>query len=227
MAYPKGTIVRNSTFTRLNHWLTALCFVTLTVSGLAMFHPFFFALSNVFGSGQWMRAAHPWFGVGLIISFFVLAVQFFKDNQFRKDDVEWVKKIDRVLLNDEHNVPPVARFNAGQKLVYWGMFCLIPVLFVTGLLIWEVYFGELTSIETQRAAVLLHSLGAIAAILLWMVHVYAALWVKGSMRAMTQGWVTPGWAHRHHRKWFKALVAAGSNGPTPESKTTTGHGSGH
>jgi len=111
----------------------------------------------------------------------------------------------------------VARFNAGQKLVFWGMLLLVPILFITGLTIWEVYFFPYTSIETQRAALLIHSLAAIGVILVWILHVYAALWVKGSMRAMLRGTVTPGWAWRHHRKWFRALVAAGSAGPTPES----------
>ena len=69
------------------------------------------------------------------------------------------------------------------------------------------------SIETQRAAVLIHSLAAIAAIIIWITHVYAAIWVRGSMRSMTQGYVTPGWAWRHHRKWFRALAATGSPGP--------------
>jgi formate dehydrogenase subunit gamma len=62
---------------------------------------------------------------------------------------------------------------------------------------------------------LIHSLAAIAAILIWIIHVYAAIWVRGSMRAMTQGYVTPGWAWRHHRKWFRALAATGSPGPRP------------
>ncbi|MDZ5648622.1 formate dehydrogenase subunit gamma [Nitrospirillum sp. BR 11828] len=217
MSYPKGTLVRNSTATRLNHWITGICFVLLTLSGLAMFHPVFFWLSNLFGSGQWMRAVHPWLGVTLLVSFIGLFVQFWRDNLWNRDDTAWAKKLDRVMANDEEHVPPVGRFNAGQKVVFWGMALIIPVLFVTGILIWEVYFGAATSIETQRAAVLIHSMGAIGAILIWITHVYAAIWVKGSMRAMLHGWVTPGWAHRHHRKWFRGLVASGSPGPTPNS----------
>jgi formate dehydrogenase subunit gamma len=37
------------------------------------------------------------------------------------------------------------------------------------------------------------------------VHIYAALWVKGSMRAMTRGVVTPGWAWKHHRGWLREI----------------------
>ena len=70
------------------------------------------------------------------------------------------------------------RFNAGQKFVFWSMALLVPVLFVTGIVIWEVYFSSYTTIEQQRIAVLIHSLAAIAAIIVWIIHVYAAIWIE-------------------------------------------------
>ncbi|MEJ0092045.1 MAG: formate dehydrogenase subunit gamma [Methylocella sp.] len=214
MTQPKGTLTRNTTITRINHWITAACFVLLTLSGLSMFHPMLYFLSGLFGGGQWTRAAHPWIGIVLLISYAGLIVQFWRDNLWSWDDLAWSRAIGRVLMNEEEGVPEVARFNAGQKMVFWSMTLLIPVLFFTGLVIWEVYFSEYTSIETQRIAVLIHSLAAIAAIIIWITHVYAAIWVRGSMRAMTQGYVTPGWAWRHHRKWLRRLAATGSRGPT-------------
>jgi formate dehydrogenase subunit gamma len=215
MKYPEGSIIRNTTAARVNHWITGGCFVLLLLSGLSMFHPILFFLSDLFGGGQWTRAVHPWIGCVLLVSYAGLIVQFWRDNLWSRDDAKWMMAIDRVLRNEEEGVPEVARFNAGQKFVFWSMTLLVPVLFLTGLAIWEVYFFTYTSIEFQRVAVLIHSLAAIAAILVWIVHVYAALWVKGSMRAMTQGYVTPGWAWRHHRKWFRNLVATGSQGPRP------------
>jgi formate dehydrogenase subunit gamma len=215
MKYPEGTLIRNTTATRVNHWITGLCFVLLTLSGLAMFHPLLFFLSNLFGGGQWTRAVHPWIGVVLLLSYAGLIIQFWRDNFWTADDIAWMRAFGRVVANEEEDVPEVARFNAGQKFVFWSMALLVPVLFFTGLAIWEVYFGSFTSIETQRVATLIHSLAAVAAIIVWIIHVYAAIWVKGSLRAMTQGYVTPGWAWRHHRKWLRALVATGSVGPRP------------
>ena len=217
MTRPRGTLIRNPTLTRINHWITAACFVLLTLSGLAMFHPLLFWLSNLFGGGQWTRAVHPWIGIVLVVSYAGMVVQFWRDNLWTRDDSAWILSIDRVLANEEEGVPEVARFNAGQKFVFWSMALLIPVLLFTGLLVWEVYFGTATSIETQRAALLIHSLAAIAAIIIWIIHVYAAIWVRGSMRAMTQGYVTPGWAWRHHRKWFRSLATTGSPGPRPHA----------
>ncbi len=224
MTRPKGTLIRNATLTRINHWITAACFVLLMLSGLSMFDPMLFWLSNLFGGGQWTRAIHPWIGIVLVVSYAGMIVQFWRDNLWSKDDLAWMLAIDRVLVNEEEGVPEVARFNAGQKFVFWSMALLIPVLLFTGILIWDYYFETFTSIETQRVALLIHSLAAIAAIIVWIIHVYAAIWVRGSMRAMTQGYVTPGWAWRHHRKWLRQLVATGSIGPRPRMHGSESHG---
>jgi formate dehydrogenase subunit gamma len=215
MSYPRGTLIRHATVTRVNHWLTGLCFVLLLLSGLSMFHPMLFFLSNLFGGGQWTRAVHPWIGCVLLVSYAGLIVQFWRDNLWSRDDIAWMRAFDRVLVNREDGVPELARFNPGQKFVFWAMALLVPVLFLTGLAIWAIYFASYTSIEVQRVAVLIHSLAAATAIIVWIVHVYAAIWIKGSVRAMTQGWVTPGWAWRHHRKWFRSLAATHSPGPRP------------
>jgi len=37
------------------------------------------------------------------------------------------------------------------------------------------------------------------------VHVYAAIWIKGTVRAMTRGTVSQGWAWKHHRAWFRQM----------------------
>jgi formate dehydrogenase subunit gamma len=217
MTHPTGTLIRNTPAARINHWITGICFVLLLLSGLAMFHPMLFFLSGLFGGGQWTRAIHPWIGIVLLVSYAGLIVQFWRDNMWDRDDLAWMGAIRRVLANEEEGVPEVPRFNAGQKFVFWSMTLIIPVLFVTGIVSWEVYFSAYTSIELQQVAVLIHSLAAIAAILVWIVHVYAAIWVRGSVRAMTQGYVTPGWAWRHHRKWLRRLAETGSPGPRPRT----------
>jgi formate dehydrogenase subunit gamma len=217
MTHPHGTLTRNTTGARINHWITGGCFVLLVLSGLSMFDPITFFLSGLFGGGQSTRAIHPWIGVVLLVSYLGLIIQFWRDNLWKREDMAWLAAAHRVVANQEEGVPEVARFNAGQKFVFWTMTLLVPVLFITGIVIWDVYFSPYTSIEVQRVAVLIHCLAAAAAIVVWIIHVYAALWVKGSIRAMTQGYVTPGWAWRHHRKWLRSLAATGSNGPTPRS----------
>ncbi len=130
------------------------------------------------------------------MSFFFLFVRFWKLNIPNKDDVEWTKHIGDVVTNREDRLPELGKYNAGQKGVFWGQTALIGVMFVTGLVIWNTYFGGLTTIETQRWALLAHSLAAVIAIAIIVVHIYAGIWVRGTGRAMVRGTVTGGWAYR-------------------------------
>ena len=58
----RGSLVRYTAELRTNHWLTALGFVFAALSGLALFHPALFWLSNLFGGGPWTRVLHPFIG---------------------------------------------------------------------------------------------------------------------------------------------------------------------
>lgn len=197
---------RYSGFARFNHWITAISLVLLLLSGLSMFYPSFFFLSALFGGGQITRMIHPWIGVVLFFSFLLMFFQFWRANLLKRRDLEWLSMPMEVLSGDEEKLPEVGKYNPGQKAVFWSMTILILVLIASGIMIWNEYFGQATSIEAQRWALLIHALAAIAIICVWIVHVYAAIWVKGTIRAMTKGTVSGGWAYRHHRRWFRELV---------------------
>jgi formate dehydrogenase subunit gamma len=213
MKTPPGSLSRYDTAARLNHWVTAASLILLALSGLSMFHPSLFFLTDLFGGGQNTRAVHPWIGCVLLISFGILFVRFWHHNLWVRDDIVWLSKIRQVMVNEEEGLPELGRYNAGQKFVFWSMSLLIIVLFVTGVVIWDQYFFRFTAIEIKRIAALLHSLAAVAAILVFITHVYAAIWVRGTMGAMTRGSVTGGWAWRHHRKWLREEAAAKPHDP--------------
>jgi formate dehydrogenase subunit gamma len=200
------TVDRYTTAARINHWITAASLVLLALSGLSLFHPSLFFLSKLFGGGEATRAIHPWIGVVLFFGFLGLFLRFWKANLWKREDGTWMARLRDVLTKHDENLPEVGKYNAGQKLVFWLMSVLIIVLICSGLVIWDQYFSQYTSVEQKRAAVLIHSLAAIVIICVWIVHVYAAIWVRGTIRAMTKGSVTGGWAWRHHRKWLRELV---------------------
>jgi formate dehydrogenase subunit gamma len=212
MKQPPGSLARYTTAARLNHWVTAGCLILLALSGMALFHPALFFLTNLFGGGGYTRAIHPWFGTVLLASFALLFIRFARHNLWERDDTRWVGAIRHVLANDEEHAPEVGRYNAGQKLVFWSMTLLILVLFASGLVIWDVYFFPYSTIDQKRIAQLVHSLAAVTIIGIWIVHVYAALWVRGSVQAMTRGSVSAGWSWRHHRRWLRE--AARERDPT-------------
>src|SRR2546421_9681763 len=203
------TIDRYTAGARINHWITAASLVVLAVSGLSLFHPTLFFLTALFGGGQATRAIHPWIGVVLFFSFFGLFLRFWRLNLWERNDSLWMKKLRDVLGDREEGDPAlteVGKYNAGQKMVFWSMSVLIILLITSGVVIWDQYFSQFTSVEQKRIAVLVHSVAAIVAICVWIVHVYAAIWVRGTIRAMTRGTVTGGWAWKHHRKWLRELV---------------------
>lgn len=202
---------------RINHWITAASLVLLALSGLALFHPKLFFLTGLFGGGQTTRMIHPWIGVVLFFSFFGLFLRFWKANLWKREDGTWLARIRDVLTGHEERLPELGKYNAGQKFVFWSMSALILVLITSGVVIWDQYFYEFTTIEQKRVAVLVHAIAAVLAISVWIIHVYAAIWVRGTIRAMTRGSVTGGWAWRHHRKWLRELAAKLPNG---RSKTT-------
>ena len=203
------SISRYTTGARINHWITAASLVLLAISGLSLFHPSLFFLSGLFGGGATTRVIHPWIGVVLFFGFCGLFIRFWRANLWNRSDNVWLTKLRDVLGGHEENLPEVGKYNAGQKLVFWLMSILIVVMISSGLVIWDQYFYDYTTIDQKRLAVLIHAIAAVTAICVWIVHVYAAIWVRGTIRAMTRGSVTGGWAWRHHRKWLRELVSGG------------------
>ena len=199
-------VTRYRGFTRLNHWITAGSMILLLLTGFAFFHPSLFWLTELFGGGQTTRWIHPWIGVLLFFSFLGMFVQMWHLNLPNRDDVEWAKKTRDVLQGNEESLPELGKYNAGQKTVFWGMAGAIVVLIATGMMIWEEHFPFLVSIPVRRVAVVVHAATALGIFLLFLLHVYAAIWTRGTIRAMTRGTVTGGWAYRHHRKWFRELA---------------------
>lgn len=201
-----GEIVRYAPATRVNHWIVAISFVLLALSGLAMFYPPLFGLSALFGGGDVMRAVHPWIGLVMAAAFFLLAWHVGGDNRMQRTDWLWLRRIKDIVHNRDDGLPEVGRNNAGQKLVYLVALVSMLALLLSGLAIWQAYFAAGLSIDARRVAALAHAFFAFVLILTIVVHVYAGIWIKGSMRAMTRGTVSPGWAWKHHRAWFRDVT---------------------
>jgi formate dehydrogenase subunit gamma len=201
-----NTIIRYRAGTRINHWIVAISFVLVALSGLALFHPALFWLTNLFGGGPWTRILHPFMACVMVAAFFLLGMQLWQDNYMQPRDWIWLRKIKDVVRNQEQTLPEVGRYNAGQKLLFFTIVVSLVVLLLSGIVIWRVYFSAFFSIGLIRLASLLHAFFAFVLVCAIIIHVYAAIWVKGSIRAMTRGWVTPGWAWKHHRAWFREIT---------------------
>lgn len=206
IAVVRDTYTRYNSSERANHWLVVVCAILLMLSGLAFFHPAFFPLTALFGGGQAARAIHPWIGVVLALSFVFMGIRFFRQNIWSGDDSKWMGHIGDVINHREDKVPEAGRFNAAQKLVFYVMFWSVVTLLLSGLALWHAYFGDAVGIETQRLAAVVHAVMAALMIVTMIIHIYAAIWNVGSVRAMTRGPVTGGWLWKHHRKYLREEV---------------------
>ncbi|MHA6313341.1 MULTISPECIES: formate dehydrogenase cytochrome b556 subunit [Pantoea] len=194
-------LVRYRAVERINHWIVALCFVMAALSGLGFFFPSFNWLMQIFGTPQLARILHPFVGVVMFAAFMLMFLRYWRHNLINRDDLYWAKNIHRIALNEE--VGDTGKYNFGQKCVFWAAIISLVLLLVSGIVIWRPYFAGAFTIPLIRLALVVHSVSATALIVVIMVHVYAALWVKGTLTAMIEGWVSSDWARHHHPRWYR------------------------
>jgi formate dehydrogenase subunit gamma len=206
------TIQRYTANERTNHWITAIAFVLLALSGLALFHPAMSWLYALLGGGQWTRILHPFIGVVMFVSFMILALRMRAHNRFEPGDAQWLRQIDDVLANREDKLPKVGKYNAGQKLLFFALVVCMLVLLLSGIVIWRQFFSSYFPIGLIRFSALLHAFFAFVIIVAIIVHIYAGLWIKGSIGAMTRGVVSYGWARKHHPRWFEEVMRKSERG---------------
>ena len=189
---------------RANHWVVGICFILLALSGLAFFHPAFWPLTQLFGGGVWARILHPIIGALMMIAFVVMFFRFRSLNQMTAADKEWLSRVGEMMDGNDHNMPEQGKYNGGQKMMFWAMSVCVLLLFVSGILLWRTYFSF--PVDLVRFGAVVHAAVAAFMIGIVMVHVYAAIWVKGTIRAMWYGTVTRAWAKQHHRAWYRQVT---------------------
>ncbi|AGA32666.1 Formate dehydrogenase O gamma subunit [Thioalkalivibrio nitratireducens DSM 14787] len=206
-AKPK-LIQRYTSSDRVNHGLLALSFILVAMSGMAFFHPSLYWLSAFFGGGEWARVLHPLLGVAMFVFFFIAMVKYWKHNLLTGNDFKWLGRLGDVMKNREENLPPIGKYNPGQKLLFWTLVVTMILLLLTGIALWQPWFAPLFPIGVVRAAAVIHVISAVVLLLGMIVHIYSAIfWIKGSTRAMLRGTVTETWARKHHPLWYEEMTS--------------------
>jgi formate dehydrogenase subunit gamma len=198
-------ILRHPAGERVTHWAVAIVFIFLFSSGLALFHPFFFWISALYGSGQMMRFLHPIAGVLLALLFYPYAEKVWKDNRWAPADTGWMKNM-WAFMRKEHHPSDTGKYNAGQKLMFWSMVPIIALLLISGIFIWQPWFAPAFPSTVRRLAALLHAVCAFAMFIGVGIHWYAAYWTRGSVRSMVRGYVSHKWASFHHPAWYREIA---------------------
>ena len=204
-------IERFTPFERSAHWTNAIAFVVLAVSGLIMAFGKFFLLpvigSTLFGwLAYGLKTAHNFVGPVFAVSLVVVFFTFLRDNWPAKGDWTWLRRGGGMLGGQE---VPSHRFNAGEKLVFWGgVFGLGLVVVGSGLVLDLLVPGWGETRGQMQVAHMVHAVAAVLMMAMFLGHIYiGSVGMKGSYSAMRTGYVDEAWAREHHEWWYDDVKA--------------------
>ena len=204
-------IERFTPFERAAHRSNAIAFVALAISGVVMAFGKFFLLPIMGGTlFGWLtyalknlhNFAGPLFAVSLAIVFFT----FLKDNMPSKGDLGWLLKGGGILQGKE---VPSHRFNAGEKLVFWGGVLLLgAVVVASGLVLDKLVPGLIYERSTMQIANMVHGVATVLMMAMFIGHIYiGTIGMQGAYDGMKTGYVDETWAKEHHEYWYDDVKA--------------------
>jgi formate dehydrogenase subunit gamma len=201
-------VLRFKAFERFAHWLTAVSFVILGISGLNITFGKHLLLpligNDAFSAfSQAAKYAHNFTSFPFVLGLVLIVVMFIKDNIPEKSDIEWFKQ-GGGFIKSKH--APARRFNAGEKLVFWGALGAGVAVSVSGYLLLFPFY--ITNIADMQIAQVVHSIFAILFVALILGHIYiGTLGMEGAFEAMWTGEVDFNWAKEHHDLWLEDELA--------------------
>jgi formate dehydrogenase subunit gamma len=200
-------VVRYTLAERGNHWIGAVSYIYLFLTGLAFWSPYLYWLAAVVGGPSTARFWHPWVGLIFTASLFWTFVQWYRDMRIDDADRAWAKAIPDYIRNEDDKLPPVGRFNYGQKLFFWGIFYGVILMLLSGVLLWYTEALPWSLRFLRYAAILIHASVALITIGLFLIHVYMSAFLEeGSFGSMVNGCVTRAWAWTFHRTWYYQVI---------------------
>jgi len=196
-------ILRFKAFERFSHWLTAVSFVILGLTGLNITFGKLLLLPVV-GPDTFSdisvlaKYVHNFASFAFMAGLVLIIVIFFKDNLPAKVDLDWVKQ-GGGFIKGKH--APAGKFNPGEKLVYWLSLAAGIGVSLSGILLLFPFYG--TDIPDMQIAQGLHAVVAVLFIALILGHIYiGTLGMEGAFEAMGTGEVDLNWAKEHHDLWL-------------------------
>lgn len=224
------TVERFNGIERFAHWLLAVSFIVLALSGLNMLYGRYVLLPvigpDVFAAlTLWGKYAHNFLAFSFMVGVVMVFVLWIRENIPNRHDLTWLAKGGGLLVKGSH--PPARKFNAGQKIVFWavvlggisislsGIALLFPFqfeLFAPTYAILNI-FGlgletEMTMVHEMQLAQMWHVIVGLVLIAIIIAHIYiGTLGMEGAFDAMGTGKVDENWAQEHHPIWVEEMKA--------------------
>lgn len=213
-------VLRFPAFERLVHWITAVTFILLGLTGLNMMYGRY-ALKPVLGADGFAaltmagKVLHNYLGFLFIACLVVMLLMWIRHNIPNATDIKWLMRGGGMLGKDH---PPANKFNAGQKIVFAAVILVGAVISYTGLsLIYPFAFDP--TVQGMQLSQLVHAGASLVLIALIIAHIYiGTVGMEGAIDAMWSGYVDETWAREHHSLWVENLTEEEKAAPSePES----------
>ncbi|MGH2583298.1 MAG: formate dehydrogenase subunit gamma [Dehalococcoidia bacterium] len=204
--------------TRLLHWLNALLFLSLLVSGLLIYIPS--VKAPAVDGYRLVPLLHIIFGVAFILAPIALVALLQRRQALVADvaqaltpetgDADWLRYASLTLLGARVRQPPTGKFNAGQKLNTWYWLLAWLALGATGAVLAVNFFTKSVFDAAFVEEIFpLHELIALISLIPLAGHLYVALVnrsTRPALSGMMGGEVDAAWAKEHHERWYEDVT---------------------
>ncbi len=210
------TVPRFNAFERFSHWLTAISFVLLGLTGLNITFGKLVLLPvigpDLFSDlARTAKYVHNFVSFAFVAGLVLIVALWIKDNIPKKVDIDWVLK-GGGFIKSKH--VSAGRFNAGEKMVFWFAFGAGVAISVSGYLLLFPFY--VTDIFGMQIAQVVHAVVAVLFVAVIIAHIYiGTLGIEGAFEAMGTGRVDYNWAKEHHDLWLEEQLAKEGLGGTP------------
>jgi formate dehydrogenase subunit gamma len=234
------TITRFNTLDRMGHWLTAVSFIILGLTGLNVLYGRYVVLPLVgkeaFGTitqvGKWL---HNYVAFAFMAGLVLILLLWIRHNLPTRADATWLARGGGII---GHGHPPAHKFNAVQKILFWLIILGGVSISLSGLSLMLPYqmpifaktfaalnvFGlglptDLTPVQEMQYASTWHAIMALFLVCVIFAHIYiGTLGMQGAFSAMGSGEVDVNWAKEHHNLWADEELKAGKEHAGPSAR---------
>lgn len=213
---PHGRVLRYNFRERAWHWVVGFSYIYLLLTGLAFWSPWLFWLAVVLGGGPVSRMLHPWLGLIFTAGIIQMYRMWASQMRFGKVDRAWMEAMPHYIRNEDEKMPPAGRYNAGQKMLFWGFQICMVLMLLTGAIMWFPEYMPRNLVFILRLAVFVHASSALLTIGLFLIHVYMGVFAeRGAFGSVIRGDVSLEFAKRYHPGWYEEIVGRSSSTSAP------------
>jgi formate dehydrogenase subunit gamma len=202
-----ANLLRYTLTERVVHWISAITYTYALATGAAFWSPHLFWIAMLLGGGPTSRYWHPWLALVFCAALVWMLRVWQPDMRITAADRAWAEAMPHYIRNEDDDLPPIDRFNIGQKYFFWVMLWGGLALLLSGLVLWVPELIPWSWRGLRYAAVLLHAASALITTGAFIIHVYmGTAVVRGGFTSILRGEVSPSWARVHHRLWYNRVT---------------------